>query len=123
MQTKILIIEDEKMLADMYADKFNGAGLKVFLAGDVEEGIIKTKKEKPDLILLDILLPKENGISFLTRLRKDPDVSNTMVIAFSNYDVPDVKAQAKELGVIDYLIKTNYTPQEITDKIATYLKK
>ena len=123
MQTKILIIEDEKMLADMYADKFNGAGLKVFLAGDAEEGIIKTKKEKPDLILLDILLPKENGISFLTRLRKDPDVSNTMVIAFSNYDVPDVKAQAKELGVINYLIKTNYTPQEITDKIATYLKK
>jgi len=119
---KILLIEDEKILAEMYRDKFTQAGFEVILVFDSKEGLEKAKKEKPDLIVLDILLPKENGITFLTWLRKESEISSIPVVAFSNYDDPETKKQAVKLGVKDYLIKTNYTPQEIVKKVKTYLK-
>ena len=120
---KILIIEDEKVLAEMYRDKFTRAGFEVILAFDSEEGIILAKKEKPDLIVLDILLPKENGITFLTWLRKEPEISSIPVVAFSNYDDPETKRQAVKLGVKDYLIKTNYTPSEVVAKVKQLLSE
>ncbi len=119
---KILIIEDEKMLGEIYRDKFIQEGFEVILAETVEEGIEATRKEKPDLILLDILLPKTNGIGFLEWLKKEKELFSIPVIAFSNYDDPKTKKEAAELGIKDYLIKTNYTPQEIVDKIKSYLK-
>jgi DNA-binding response OmpR family regulator len=119
---KILLIEDEKILAEMYRDKFTQAGFKVFLAFDSKEGLDLTKKEKPDLIVLDILLPKENGITFLGWLRKEPEASSIPVVAFSNYDDPETKREAIKLGAKEYLIKTSYTPQEIVKKIKEYLK-
>jgi len=123
MAKKILLVEDEKILGEMYRDKLTQAGLKVYLAFDSEEGLALAKKEKPDLIILDILLPKENGVVFLTRLRKEPEVSSIPVVAFSNYDDPETKRQAARLGVKDYLIKTNYTPSEIVAKIKQYLNE
>jgi DNA-binding response OmpR family regulator len=119
---KILIIEDEKMLAEMYREKLEMEGFKVSLAFDVKEGIEMAKKEKPDLILLDILLPVENGVSFLKKQKEDKEISEIAVIAFSNYDDPRTKKEAMELGVKEYLIKTNYTPSEIIEKIKKYLK-
>ncbi len=119
---KILIIEDEKILADMYRDKFVDAGFEAISAFDSREGLELTKKEKPDLILLDILLPRENGISFLKELKKDPEISDIPVVAFSNYDEPRTKKEALRLGVKEYLIKTDYTPNEIVKKIRNYLK-
>ena len=119
---KILIIEDEKILGEMYRDKFIQEGFEVILATSAEEGSEVMAKEKPDLILLDILLPRANGISFLAKLRKDPAVSSTPVVAFSNYDDPKTKREALKLGVKDYLIKTNFTPQEIIEKIKNYIK-
>jgi DNA-binding response OmpR family regulator len=119
---KILLIEDEKILAEMYRDKFTQAGFKVFLALDSKKGLALVKKERPDLVILDILLPKENGITFLAWLRKEPEISSTLVVAFSNYDDPETKKRAIKLGAKDYLIKTNYTPQEIVKKIKEYLK-
>lgn len=118
---KILLIEDEKILVEMYKSKLEQAGFKVVLAPDAEEGFEITKKEKPDLVVLDILLPKGNGLSFLEKLREDPEIKNTKVVAFSNYDGVETKKKAFELGVEDYLIKTNYTPQELIEKIRTYL--
>ncbi len=119
---KILIVEDEKILADMYRDKFTQAGFEVILADSAEEGLKVTKKEMPDLILLDILLPRENGIGFLKRLKKDPKLSSIPVVAFSNYDDPETKKEAYELGAKDYLIKTSYTPKEIIEKVKSYLR-
>ena len=120
---KILIIEDEKMLGDMYREKFVQAGFEVILVGTAEEGIKIASKEKPDLILLDILLPRENGIYFLTEFKKKKEFSQIPVVAFSNYDDPETKKKAFELGVKDYLIKTNYTPQEIIERVKSYLKE
>jgi len=121
MTKKILLIEDEKILAEMYRDKFTQAGFEVFLAFDAKGGLKLAEKEKPDLVVLDILLPKENGITFLSWLRKESETPLIPVVAFSNYDDPETKKQAFKLGVKDYLIKTNYTPQEIIEKIKGYL--
>jgi len=122
MPKKILLVEDEKILVHMYRKKLSEAGFKVISVFESEKALILTKKEKPDLVLLDILLPKENGIFFLEQLRKDPKIASILVVAFSNYDDPQTKKQAFKLGVKDYLIKTDYTPKEIVEKIKTYLK-
>ncbi|MDP1538971.1 MAG: response regulator [bacterium] len=119
---KILIIEDEKILGEMYRDKFTQAGFDVVWVDSAEEGIKAVPKIKPDLILLDILLPRANGIGFMGWLRKEKELSSIPVVAFSNYDEPTTKKEALKLGVKDYLIKTNYTPQEIVDKIKGYLE-
>ncbi len=118
---KILIVEDEIILAGMYQDKFTQAGFEVILAYSAEEASKILRKEIPDLILLDILLPKENGVSFLAKMRKNPKLSSIPVVAFSNYDDPKTKKQAFKLGIKDYLIKTSYTPQEIIEKVKGYL--
>ena len=120
---KILIIEDEKILAQMYKDKFIQAGFKVSLAFDSKEGLEITKREKPDLILLDILLPREDGIIFLNWLKNEPKISSIPVVVVSNYDDPKTKKEAFKLGVKDYLIKSNYTPEEVVQKIKNYLKE
>lgn len=120
---KILIIEDEKILAEMYRDKFSQAGFKVIGAFDSEEGLKLAKKEKPDLILLDILLPKENGIAFLKKWKALPKVSSIPVVAFSNFDDPETKREAEELGAKEYLIKSNYEPKDIVKRVNNYLKK
>jgi len=120
---KILLIEDEKILAEMYKEKFTQAGFKVFLTLDARKGLKLAKKEKPDLVILDILLPRENGIIFLNWLRKEKEIASIPVVAFSNYDDPETKKQAAKLGVKEYLIKTNYTPSEIVAKIKQLLSE
>ena len=118
---KILLVEDDEMLHNMYTQKFKSQGYDVVSAYNGSEGVKLAEETKPDLILLDILLPKKNGIYVLEQLRSNPKTSRTRVIAFSNYNDPNTKKQAKELNVLDYLIKTDYTPQEIVQKIKSYL--
>jgi DNA-binding response OmpR family regulator len=119
--TKILIIEDEKILSEMYVEKFSQAGFDVVTTREAELGMEITKREKPDLIVLDMLLIKANGISFLQELRKDPELSQTSVVTLSNLDDPPTKKQAFALGVKDYLIKANYTPREIIEKVKKFI--
>lgn len=121
MAKKILIVEDEKILSEMYTEKFRQAGFSVIFAPEAEEGLEIAKKEKPDLIILDILLPKGDGISFLQKIKEEPGLSMTPVVVFSNFDDPATKKAAFRLGVKDYLIKTNYTPREIIEKVKAIL--
>ncbi len=122
MPKKILIVEDEVMLREMYVQKFSQIGLEVVSASTAEEGLRMVRKEKPDLVLLDILLPKGNGTDMLKKLREDSVVGQTNVVAFSNFDDPIAKTTAEKLGVLDYLIKTNYTPKQIVERVKKYLK-
>lgn len=119
---KLLIVEDEKVLMEMYLAKFNKQDLTILSANSAEQGFAIAKKEKPDLILLDILLPMGSGIDLLEKIRKDEDIKDTKVLTFSNYDELDTKKRALELGSIDYLIKTNYTPNQIFKIIQNILK-
>ena len=118
---KILFIEDEEELAEMYQKKFQEQGFEMILAFTAKQGIEKAKKEKPDIILLDILLPTENGISFLGKMRKEPEIADIPVIALSNYDQPKTKAEAFGFGVKAYLIKTGFTPTTLLKEIKKYL--
>jgi len=118
---RILIIEDEKILAEMYQDKFKEAGFEADLAFSSEEAVEYLKKEKPDLILLDILLPRENGIFFLKKIKEIEGVSKIPIVAFSNYDDPKTRKEAFDRGVKAYLIKTQYTPKELLEEIKKFL--
>lgn len=123
MAKKILIVEDESWLGEVYKEKLEREGFEVILAETAEEGFEIAKKEKPDLVLLDILLPYESGVDFLKKLKKDPEISQTKVLAFSNYDEPKTKNEVLSLGVLEYVMKTDFTPDEFVEKIKTYLKE
>ena len=120
-QKKILLIEDEKILQDMYAAKLQHAGFEIVTAFTSEEGFQVAKKQKPDLILLDIILQDENGLTFLWKRQDDPKLAKTPVIVFSNYENQKTKEEAFRLGALEYLLKTEHTPNEVIQKIQTYL--
>ena len=121
-KNKILVIEDEKFLVEMYKTKFELENFQIISAFSSEEAISILKKDIPDLILLDILLPKKNGITFLEEKRKIKNISKVPVIIFSNYDDSVAKNKAKQLGVEDYLIKTEFTPKQLLGKIKKYFR-
>jgi DNA-binding response OmpR family regulator len=114
---KILVIEDEKILAEMYEFKFLKAGYKVFKAIDVSDGLDVATKEIPDLIILDILLPKENGIVFLERRKTMTAIANIPVVVLSNFDDNETKNKAFDLGAVSYLIKSNFNPGDILNQV------
>jgi len=121
-KNKILVIEDEQFLVEMYKTKFELENFQVISAFSSEQAISILKKKKPDLILLDILLPKKSGLIFLEEIRKIKNISKVPVIIFSNYDDPIAKKKAERLGVEDYLIKTEFTPKQLLGKIKRHFK-
>ena len=121
MARKILIVEDEKILADMYEESFIQRGFNVVMAYSAEQGIVVAKREKPDIALLDILLPVGSGIAFLKAKNNDPAIDQIPVVVFSNYDDPETKRQAADFGVLDYLLKTSFTPQQIIERVEQFL--
>lgn len=119
---KVLIIEDEESLAQMYQTKFEYEGYEVVVATDGSEGIEKAKKEKPDIILLDIILPKKDGFMVLKELKADKLTASITVIMLTNLGQDEDMAKGKKLGAIDYLVKANLTPAQLIDKVKKYLK-
>src|SRR3989344_3792433 len=104
----------------MYREVFEREGFAVSTATTGQEALRVAEKEKPDFVLLDILLPGDNGLYFLEQRRSNPGIAKIPVVAFSNFDDPHIKKSAFRLGVKDYLIKTDYTPQEVVDKVKKY---
>jgi DNA-binding response OmpR family regulator len=121
MAKKILVVEDEHILSDMYADRFQADGWKVSTASTKNEGLAVTKKEHPDIVLLDILLFDGHGTEYLREKKQDDSIAQIPVVVFSNLDDPKIRAESLELGALDYLLKTDYTPQELMQKISSYL--
>ena len=119
---KILVIEDEKVLAEMYKDKLSKAGFETIEAMEAEEGLQLAEREKPNLIVLDILLPRENGITFLKKMKKNPEIFSIPVVILSNFDDPLTKKEALDLGAKDYLIKSNHDPKETVERIKKYIR-
>ena len=119
---KILIVEDEKVLYEMYRDSFESAGFEVTVATTGQEAVVAAKAEKPDFILLDMLLPNGNGLYFLKEKKKTPEISSLPVLVFSAYDHTETRNEAFRLGAQDYFIKTDYTPKEIVKKVKEYLE-
>jgi len=116
---KILLIEDEPLLIELYNKKLKETGARVLSVKSAEEAKRILAKEKIDLIILDILLPRKDGISFLKEIRKEG--KKTPVIILSNLEDKKLQQQAKRLKVKEYLLKANYTPSQIIEKIKNYL--
>ena len=123
MKKKILIIEDEKMIADLYKNKLIERGFDVYYTVSAEEGMRLSKKIRPDLIIFDILLTHEKGTDFLKRIMKDQETSSVPVIVLSNSDTAETKNEAMDLGAREYLVKTNLSPDEILEKVNSYLNE
>lgn len=118
---KILIVEDDKFLRELLARKLQEEKLDIVQAIDGEEGIKKAEEELPDLLLLDLILPGINGFEVLKKLKENPKTSNIPVIVLSNLGQKEDVERALSLGAKDYLIKANFTLDEIFDKIKKYL--
>jgi len=114
---KILLIEDDKFLSDMYVTKFSKFGYKIETAYDGEEGIRKTRKIGPDVILLDIRLPLKDGFEVLKEIKKDQKTKDIPVILLTNLGQKEDIEKGVKLGAVDYLIKAQFTPQEVVDKV------
>ncbi|MCD4705940.1 response regulator transcription factor [bacterium] len=121
-QIKILIIEDDHFLNSFYSKKFSDENYEVFSAFDGEKGVKIAKEKKPDLILLDLVLPKMSGFDVVKEL-KSGDCKNIQIILLTNLSDKENIDQALSLGVEDYLIKVYFTPSEIVKKVKNILSK
>lgn len=121
MPKKILIIEDDKFLRELIVQKLSKEDFGVSEAIDGEEGIKKIKEEKPDLILLDLILPGIDGFEVLSRMKEDPALTSIPVIILSNLGQKEDVERGLKLGAVDYLIKAHFTPGEIIEKVKANL--
>lgn len=118
---KIVLLEDEKLLSEAVKDKLTREGYHVLTAFNGKEGIKIIKENKPDLILLDLIMPFKDGKEVLKELKNIPDLKEIPVIILSNLGQDSGIEQAKDLGAVDYLIKSNLKIKELVNKIKKYL--
>jgi len=119
---KILLIEDEEILVDILSKKLTNEGYEVSVARDGEAGLATMRADAPDLILLDIVMPKKNGFEVMEEMNKDEKLKGIPIIIISNSGQPVELDRAKKIGASDWLIKTDFNPQEVVDKIRKQLK-
>ncbi|MBZ1356315.1 MAG: response regulator [Candidatus Nealsonbacteria bacterium] len=120
---KILFIEDESALQRTLGKKLELAGYTIIEAMDGEKGIELAKSEKPDLILLDLILPKKNGFDVLKEIRSFEKTKNIPVIILTNLDGTKEVEKALEFGATTYLVKINYSLEDVIEKIGKILSK
>lgn len=120
---KILIIEDEDLLINLLQRKLTDAGYEVFLARNGQEGMALMRQNIPDIILLDIIMPKMGGFEVLEERAKEDALKNIPVVVISNSGQPVELDRAKKLGAKDWLIKTDFDPQEVLDKVINQIGK
>ena len=118
---KVLLIEDDSLFVKMYQKKFAHEGIELEAAYDGEEGFEKAKKNKPSLIILDLMLPKMSGSEVLKKVREDTELSSTPVIVLTNLSTTaDEVNKTIELGVKETFLKTNVTPDQIVEAVKKY---
>lgn len=118
---KILIVEDEMFLLRALKDKLTNEGYTVHTSENGKDGLEKTQSEKPDLVILDLVMPIKNGFSYLEDKAKDPKIKDIPVIVLSNLGQDSDLKKARELGAINFLIKANFSLREIVKKIEFHL--
>jgi two-component system alkaline phosphatase synthesis response regulator PhoP len=119
---KLLIIEDDETLAELYKVVFKQQGFEVESAIEGEIGLQKAQMIKPDLILLDLMMPRMNGLEVLERLKQNEETKNILVIIITNLTDSIVEAKARKAGVCQYLLKSQYLPQQLVDVVNNTLK-
>lgn len=122
-KVKIVIIEDEAILAEVLSKKLETEGYEVYTAADGESGLELMEKENPDIILLDIVMPKMNGYEVLAVLQNKFGIDKMpSVIIISNSGQPVEIEKAKDLGAKDFIVKAQFTPEEVLEKVEKLTK-
>ncbi len=118
---KIIIVEDEEILRNLLQKKLTAEGYEVSVAENGEEGLEKIRENRPDLILLDIIMPKMDGFEMLEEMKKDDSIFGIPVIVVSNSGQPVEIDRAQSLGARDWLVKTEFDPQEVINKVVSQI--
>lgn len=117
----ILVVEDDQHIAKIYETKFSKEGYNTILAVNGEDAIQKATAQKPDLIMLDLMVPKKDGFVVLEEIKKVPNLASVPVIVISNLGQASDKDRALALGANEYMIKVEYSMQEVVDMAKKYL--
>ena len=118
---KVLLVDDDQALRQLYSLELTNQEYTLVEAVDGEECLLKAKAEKPDLILLDIMMPKTDGIAALSRLKADEELRAIPVVMLTNFGQENLVQQAYGLGAVDYLLKYKVTPAEMAEKVKQVL--
>ena len=114
--TKVLLVEDDVALREIYSARFSAENFEVASAGDGEEALTKAISEKPDIIILDIMMPKISGFDILDILRATPETKNTKIIIMSALSQASDIEKGARLGADAYLVKSQATLSDVIDK-------
>jgi len=118
---KILVVDDEEAVREIYNKEFSTAGFQVVLAVDGEEGLLKAGEETPDLILLDVMMPKMSGVDVLKALKRNPLTKNIPVLLLTNLGEETIIKEGFGLGADGYLLKVSYTPAQVVAECRKFL--
>ncbi len=116
-QKRIVLVEDDQFISNMYVTKLQITGFDIKHAEDGDVGIELIRQEKPDLVLLDILMPRKSGFEVLEEMKADPTLKDIPVILLTNLSQKEDVDRGLQLGAKDYLIKAHFTPKEVVEKI------
>jgi CheY-like chemotaxis protein len=121
MAKTVLIVEDEQSMQRALKSKLEHAGYAVHTAVDGEEALASLRASKPDLVLLDLIMPKVDGISVLRQMKADDQLRPVPVVILTNLSSGDKVAEAMQLGTFDFLVKANYSLDDVLKKVADRL--
>jgi DNA-binding response OmpR family regulator len=126
---RILFVEDEQALVDIYHDFFKKEGYDFLTTSDIGDAMIIAECEQPDIVLLDIIIPKpentmaEQGYDFLKLIKENPKTKHIPVMAFTNLDTPEDRKKCREMGAAGYIFKRDCTPREVMEAVDMVIKK
>lgn len=116
-RVRVLLVEDDQEFAEMYQVKLEAEGYQVRVAQDGEKGLGLALEDPPDLIFLDIRMPRMGGLELLERLRADHRTEEVPVVILSNYGEDELRKRGLEMGALEWLIKANITPTEVSNRV------
>jgi len=122
-KAKIMVVEDEEILLTALKEELTGGGYEVEGAVDGEDGLAKVKTFKPQLILLDLVMPKMDGMEMLQKLKADAETRDVPVVILTNLSDYERISEALSLGAMDYLVKANYKLEDLLEKVKTVLSR
>lgn len=120
---KILFVEDDPLIVKIYTTRLVADGYQVLSSDNGEDGLKLAEAELPDVIILDVMMPKMDGFGVLTRIRQNDKMKKTPVLLYSNLAQEDEIKRAMELGATEFIIKANLSPTEMVNKIKQYIQK
>lgn len=121
MKKAILLIEDNPLLTGLYSAGFKKEGMDVYVVHNGEEGLKMMEEVDPDIVLLDLFMPGMDGIQVLEKMRSNPRTKDIKVIVLTINDKEEVKSRAKELGIVDYLLKQEMHLDDIIKKVVSHM--